>query len=52
MKTANLLCCLIVISLAALVNGRAEVIIGPVTNPANGHDYYLLAPGGWTAAEA
>lgn len=30
----------------------AEVIAGPITNPANGHDYYLLAPGSWSAAEA
>ena len=30
----------------------AEVISGPITNPANGHDYYLLAPGSWSAAEA
>ena len=30
----------------------AEVMAGPITNPANGHDYYLLAPGSWSAAEA
>ncbi len=30
----------------------AEVIAGPITNPANSHDYYLLAPGSWSAAEA
>jgi hypothetical protein len=31
---------------------RAGVIAGPITNPANGHDYYLLTPNTWPAAEA
>ena len=31
---------------------RADIIAGPITNPANGHDYYLLAPNSWTASEA
>jgi hypothetical protein len=30
----------------------AAVILGPVTNPANGHNYYLLSQSSWTAAEA
>lgn len=30
----------------------ATVIEGPVTNPANGHAYYLLAASSWTASEA
>jgi len=30
----------------------AEIIAGPITNPANGHDYYLLSPNSWTASEA
>jgi hypothetical protein len=39
--------------LAALVPSvKAGVLAGPVTNPANGHDYYLLAPATWQAAEA
>jgi Lectin C-type domain len=33
-------------------NTRADIIAGPVTNPANGHDYYLLSPNTWTASEA
>ena len=42
-----------VIFLALLtLRASAEVIVGPITNPANGHDYYLLAPGSWSAAEA
>ena len=31
---------------------RAGIIAGPVTNPANGHTYYLLSPGAWSKAEA
>lgn len=31
---------------------RAEIIAGPITNPANGHDYYLLASKSWTESEA
>lgn len=30
----------------------AAIIAGPVTNPANGHHYYLLAESGWTDAQA
>ncbi|MBX9627946.1 MAG: putative Ig domain-containing protein, partial [Gemmataceae bacterium] len=30
----------------------SSIIAGPVRNPANGHDYYLLAPSRWTDAEA
>lgn len=29
-----------------------EVILGPVTNPSNGHTYYLLANGRWSEAES
>ena len=29
----------------------AEILQGPILNPANGHEYYLLAPESWTAAE-
>jgi hypothetical protein len=31
--------------------GTAEVA-GPITNPANGHLYYIVPPGTWTQAEA
>lgn len=40
--------CLLSTGLAA----RAEVLAGPITNLANGHSYYLLAPDTWTQAEA
>jgi hypothetical protein len=36
---------------AVIPRAGAEIIAGPMTNPANGHEYYLLAPGNWTAAE-
>src|SRR5581483_6705652 len=40
------------ILIAAAFQMRAAIIAGPFTNPANGHDYYLLAPHNWTASEA
>ena len=51
MKTSIALCAATIISLATTFHTRAEVMAGPVTNPANGHDYYLLAPASWPAAE-
>jgi hypothetical protein len=30
----------------------AAILAGPITNPANGHDYYLLSSDSWTASEA
>jgi hypothetical protein len=39
---------------AALTVGRldaATIIAGPITNPANGHEYFLLSPDSWTASE-
>ena len=41
-----------VLLFAAVPPSRADIIAGPVTNPANGHDYYLLTPNTWTASEA
>ncbi len=29
----------------------SSVVVGPITNPANGHTYYMLGPSSWTAAE-
>ncbi len=36
----------------AAVQVYAGIIAGPITNPANGHDYYLLGPESWPTAEA
>jgi hypothetical protein len=38
--------------LFAATSSRAGIIAGPITNPANGHDYYLLTPNTWSASEA
>ena len=52
MKTTIVICGASIILLAAAFQSRAAIIAGPVTNPANGHDYYLLTPSSWSAAEA
>lgn len=31
--------------------GDVEVLAGPILNPGNGHSYYLLTAGSWTASE-
>ncbi len=36
----------------AVLNVRAQIVTGPINNPANGHNYYLLGPVWWTNAEA
>ncbi len=42
-----------ILSLALLAGGAsAATIAGPLTYPATGHTYYLLAAKGWTASEA
>lgn len=41
-----------VITLLMAINVRADIIAGPINNPANGHDYYLLTPNTWSASEA
>src|ERR1041385_1954520 len=51
MKTFIASLCSAVLCLSTAV-ARAEIIAGPITNPANGHDYYLLAPKSWTESEA
>jgi hypothetical protein len=45
---------LLTISAAALfisLQARADIIAGPITNPSNGHDYYLLSANMWTESE-
>jgi hypothetical protein len=48
MKTAIAICG---VAIFFAIQSRASIIAGPITNPANGHDYYLLTPNTWTAAE-
>jgi hypothetical protein len=50
MKTAIVFCGAAILLLAT-IQSRADIIAGPITNPANGHDYYLLTPNNWTASE-
>jgi hypothetical protein len=33
-------------------NARADILAGPIVDPANGHTYYLLTTNTWTASEA
>src|ERR1700704_2157320 len=34
------------------LHAGAAIIGGPITNPKNGHEYYLLSPNSWTASES
>jgi hypothetical protein len=52
MKTKIAVCSAAIMLIAATFNTRADIIAGPITNPANGHDYYLLSANTWTASEA
>jgi len=44
----------LLISLLCFAAGRltAQVVAGPIVNPANGHAYWLLAPNTWTSSES
>jgi hypothetical protein len=37
---------------AGNIEVASAIIAGPIVNPANGHEYFLLGPGTWTAARA
>ncbi|MGA2029358.1 MAG: C-type lectin domain-containing protein [Verrucomicrobiota bacterium] len=52
MKTTIAVCSAAIMLFAAVSNACADIIAGPITNPANGHDYYLLSPNSWTISEA
>jgi hypothetical protein len=52
MKTAIAVCSAAIMLSAVTLRAGAEIIAGPITNPANGHDYYLLTANTWTASEA
>jgi hypothetical protein len=43
------------LALAAIAIGvfaRADIVVGPIVNPGNGHTYYLLSQNTWSNAEA
>jgi hypothetical protein len=52
MKTLLILFGCIAIGFPAALKSHADNIVGPITNPKNGHDYYLLSPDTWTTSEA
>ena len=52
MKTSLAICSLAVGLFAFSFCAGAGIIAGPIINPANGHEYYLLTPNTWTASEA
>jgi len=41
-----------VLILTLCASARAAILVGPLTNPANGHTYYLLSRNNWSNAEA
>lgn len=42
----------IVVGASCSASSLAGIIVGPITNPANGHDYILLTTDNWTNSEA
>jgi len=38
--------------LGVALRGHADIVAGPITNPSNGHEYYLLTAESWTDSEA
>jgi hypothetical protein len=52
MKTTIAVCSAAIMLFAVTFRAGADIVAGPITNPANGHDYYLLTPNTWTASEA
>jgi hypothetical protein len=52
MKTLITLCIVAMALFIADTRSHAGIIAGPITNPGNGHDYYLLTPDTWSASEA
>jgi hypothetical protein len=52
MKTAIVVCSAAIMLFAIACSASADILAGPIKNPANGHQYYLLSPNSWTASEA
>ena len=51
MKTVFPLCAVTVLLTLMLPRANADIIAGPITNPDNGHDYYLLGSDTWSNSE-
>jgi hypothetical protein len=52
MKIIVTLCVAAWLSFMAAVGAHAGILAGPIANPANGHDYFLLTANTWSASEA
>ena len=48
----NMKSILVLVLVVVGLSANAGVLAGPVVNPANGHDYYLLSQNTWSNAEA
>ena len=48
----KMLCAATAAVFVTAAGASAGIIVGPVSNPANGHQYYLLDAAGWLASEA
>ena len=51
LRLTGMIMCLLALALIPAA-AMAAVQVGPVVNPANGHQYYLLSQNTWTGAEA
>ena len=51
MKAAITVCTTVILLFVTMFAAMAGIIAGPITNPANGHDYYLLSPNTWRLSE-
>jgi hypothetical protein len=52
MRNAIVFCSVAAALFVCAAHAQPKIIAGPIANPSNGHDYYLLAPDTWTASEA
>jgi Lectin C-type domain len=52
MKTSIAVYSAAIMLFAAAFDAKPDVITGPITNPSNGHVYYLLSPNTWVLSEA
>ena len=52
MKIITVFCAGVILAFGVALNLRADIVAGPIKNPANNHRYYLLSPNTWTSSEA
>ena len=44
--------CIVLVVAGTVGTAEASILAGPITNPANGHQYYLLTQNTWAASQA